>query len=332
MSTATRTSAAADDPDLFAPEIMARVRQIQIHTHRLVSEVLSGAYKSTLRGTGIEFEEVRPYLPGDDTRAIDWNVTARAGAPFIKTYREERQLTLQFVVDTSASMNFGSARITKRELAAEFCALLSFVAAQARDPVGLTLFDSEPGLYLPPGQGPHHALRIVREIVAAPARAVASDAPNPLGAALDHAGRLLRRRSLVFVVSDFAGDLGLEPGARTEVAEEWTRPLSRLAQRHDVICVRTVDPLEVELPRAGIVRLAALEGGGEVEVDTRSARVRAAWATAAEERRLRLCEALDRARVDRIDLSTAGDLGEPVVRFFRGRQRGRGAGRRRAGS
>jgi uncharacterized protein (DUF58 family) len=152
----------------LAPELMARVRQIQIRTHELVSELLQGSYRSTFRGAGIEFEEVRPYLPGDEVRSIDWNVTARTGVPYIKTYVEERQLVLQLLVDTSLSMDFGSGEKTKREAAAEVASLLSFVAVQEQDMVGLTLFDEEPGLHLKPEKGTRHVLRVVREVMAAP--------------------------------------------------------------------------------------------------------------------------------------------------------------------
>ena len=155
-------SAGNSGGSFLAPEVMARVRQIQLRTQRLVSAVLSGAYRSTFRGTGIEFEEVRAYQPGDDSRSIDWNVTARQGAPFVKTFREERQLTLQFVVDTSRSMDFGSGRATKRETVAEFVALLAYVAQQQQDQVGLCLFDSEPGLHLDPRKGGQHVQRVVR--------------------------------------------------------------------------------------------------------------------------------------------------------------------------
>lgn len=298
------------DPAL-APEVMARVRQIQIRTHRLVSAVLSGAYRSTFRGTGIEFEEVRAYQPGDDSRSIDWNVTARAGAPFIKTYREERQLTLQFLVDTSRSMDFGSGTRTKRETAAELVALLAYVAAQQQDQAGLCLFDAEPGLALPPMKGHQHVLRLVREVVAAPAQGAGSS----IASVLEHQLRVLRRRSLVFLVSDFHDASG------------WDDSLRRLAGRHDVIAVRVGDPFEEELPEAGVIALRDLETGAGYEVDTRSARVRAAWAEAARERRSALLAALERARVDLIELRAGESVADPVVRFFKRREARSGGGR-----
>ncbi len=289
---------------------MARVRSIQIRTHRLVSGALQGAYRSSFRGTGIEFEEVRPYQPGDDVRSIDWNVTARTGEPFVKTYVEDRALILQLVVDTSRSMDFGSQDKTKREAAAEVCALLSFVAARTQDQVGLCLFADEPGLHLPPRKGHHQVLRVVREVMGAPSTGRGSS----LCSVLEHQLRHLKRRSLVLVVSDFLG-LG---------SEDWADPLARLARRHDVLCVRVFDPLEEDLPRSGLIELREIESGQPVEVDTRSAAVRAAWGRAARERRARLLASLRPAAVDLIEVSTAGDVAEPIARCFARRARRHG--------
>jgi uncharacterized protein (DUF58 family) len=291
---------------------MARVRSIQIRTHRLVSEALQGAYRSNVRGTGIEFDTVRPYLVGDDVRTIDWKVTARTREPFIKTFVEERSLLLQIVVDTSLSMDFGSGEKTKREIAAEAAALLSFVASGEQDQVGLQLVADAPGLRLQPNKGTRHVLRVVREVVAAPARGNRS----AIGAVLEEELRLLKRRSLLVLISDF---LGLEEGS-------WERPLARLARRHDVIALRVFDPLEEELPSAGVILLTGLEEGGAVEVDTRSRAVRERWAAAARERNATLARVLRRAQVDSIDVSTRSDVAEPLVRLFRRRERGRWPG------
>ncbi len=288
---------------------MARVRQIQVRTHRFVSGLLQGSYRSTFRGTGIEFEEVRPYLPGDEVRSIDWNVTARTGRPHVKTYVEERQLVLQFLVDTSRSMDFGSRDKTKREAAAEVCALLSFVALSQQDQVGLCLFADEPGLHLPPDKGQRHVLRLVREVMAA--RAAGSG--SSIAAVLEHQLRYLKRRSLVLVLSDF---LSVEE-------DGWEDLLARLARRHDVICVRVVDPFEEELPESGLVVLEEVETGTAVEIDTRSRTVRREWAEGARRRRAALIETLRRARVELIEVSTDGDVADPIIRFFQ-RRAGRG--------
>jgi uncharacterized protein (DUF58 family) len=301
---ALKPSAEAKGP-LLAPELMARVRTIQVRTHKLVSSALAGAYRSNFRGTGIEFESVRPYEPGDDVRAIDWKVTARVGEPFIKTYVEDRTLILQLLVDTSRSMDFGSGEKSKREAAAEVCALLALVAGRNQDQVGLCLFADEPGLHLAPKKGQHHVLRLIREVMAAPATGRGSS----LRAVLEHQLRHLKRRSLVMVVSDF---LGVEASA-------WSDPLARLARRHDVIAVRVVDPLEEELPARGWVELSEIESGARLDLDARSPRVRAEWSGAAKNRRAALVAALRKANVDLVEVSTALDVSEPIARCFKRR-------------
>ena len=324
------TTQEKDEP-LLAPELMARVRQIQIRTHGLVSSALQGAYRSNVRGSGLEFEEVRPYLPGDEVRSIDWKVTARTGDPFIKTYVEERQLVLQLVVDTKAAMRFGSRDKTKREAAAEVCALLSFVAAGNQDQVGLCLFDEVPGLHLAPDTGHRHILRVVREIMAGATGAASTGAGSavttgtaPTGQGrepglelvLDHQQQHLKRRALVLLVSDF---LDAE-------RDGWVESLARLARRHDVICVRVVDPFEEELPDAGLLVLeAAGMDGGAIEVDSSSKAVRKAWREAASRRREAFLAGVRRARADWFEVSTAGDVAEPVVRCFQRRARRGGA-------
>jgi uncharacterized protein (DUF58 family) len=286
----------------LAPELMARVRTIQVRTHKLVSSALAVAYRSNFRGTGIEFESVRPYEPGDDVRTIDWKVTARVGEPFIKTYVEDRTLILQLVVDTSRSMDFGSGEKSKREAAAEVCALLALVAGRNQDQVGLCLFADEPGLHLAPKKGQQHVLRLIREVMAAPATGRGSS----LTAVLEHQLRHLKRRSLVLVVSDF---LGLEGDA-------WEDPLGHLARRHDVIAVRVFDALEEELPDAGWLELREIESGRRLDVDARAPRVRSAWAAAARERRARLAASLRKAGVDLVEVGTSGDVSEPIARCF----------------
>jgi uncharacterized protein (DUF58 family) len=308
----------SDRPEaVLAPELMARVQRIQLRTRQLVSSALQGAYRSSFRGSGIEFDEVRPYLPGDDVRSIDWKVTARTGEPFIKTYVEDRTLVLQLVVDTSRSMAFGSAEKSKREAAAEVAALMALVAARNQDQVGLVLFDQEPGLHLAPKKGQGHVLRVIREALAAQPLGHASR----LSSVLEDQVRHLKRNALVLVVSDF---LGLED-------DPYDAVLKRLARRHDVIAIRIFDPLEEALPEAGCIELEGIEDGRTVEVDSGSRRVREAWAAAARERRATLRERLARARADKIELDTTGDIGEAVLNFFRRRTK-RHAGRPACGA
>jgi len=301
---------------LLPPELMARVRQIQIRTHKLVNTALSGGYRSTFRGSGLEFQEVRAYQPGDDVRSIDWNVTARTGHPFIKHYAEERELTLNLLVDTSRSMDFGSRERSKRETAAWFCALISFVAMRHGDRVGLGLFGQEPGLHLPPRKGGSHVLRVVREVIAAEP----TDGGSELEAIVDNQLKVLKRRSLVFVVSDF---LDADPPAVSSGSEDalppWTEALAKLSRRHDVIAVRVSDPFEEALPSAGLIGLREIETGRTIELDTRSRVVREAWAAEAQRRLAFVSAGLQRARVERIELDTGSDIGERVLGFFRRR-------------
>lgn len=301
-------------PEMLTPELMARVSQIQVRTHRLVNDVLSGAYRSSFRGSGVEFDEVRLYQPGDDVRSIDWLRTAKTGEAFVKTYVEERELTLMFLVDTSLSMDFGSRDWTKREVAAAFCALLAFVAQRHQDRVGLCLFGATTGVHLPPRKGAGAVARVVREVIAAPP----THGGTNLGEALELQARTLRRRSLLFVIGDF---LGLDQDAADV--------MSRLGLRHDVVAVRVVDPLERELPKAGSLWLADLETGARKDFDTRSARVRDAWRAAWQERDAAMREKLTRAHVDLIELGTGRDLNanlaDPLVRFFHKRRRRKGA-------
>jgi uncharacterized protein (DUF58 family) len=228
----------------------------------------------------------------------------------VKTYAEERELTINLIVDTSRSMDFGSGRWTKRETAAQFCALISFVAMRHQDRVGLVLFGDEPGLHVPARKGGQHVLRVVREVIAAPPTAGGSD----LAAVLEHQLRALRRRSIVFLVSDF-----LDRSSRPAAERSWPDLLARLNRRHDVIAVQVIDPFEVELPPAGVIGLQEVEGAGALELDTRPARVRDAWREDAARRRAALAAALARARVEKIELDTTRDLGEPILAFFRRR-------------
>jgi uncharacterized protein (DUF58 family) len=322
-STASGGADEAEGAPLLSPALMARVRQIQIRTHRLVNTALAGGYRSTFRGQGVEFEEVRPYQPGDEVRAIDWNVTARTGEPFVKSYREERQLTLHLLVDTALPMDFATFGETKRDAAAQLAALIAFVAVRHQDRVGLTLFGAEPGLHLGPGRQSRHILRLVREIQSAPV----TPGRSSLRSVLQDQESTLHRRAMVFVLSDFSSvdEHGLEGGSG-----EWVESLARLSRTHDVICVRLVDRLEEELPATGLLRLVRMEDGAVAEVDGRRESERAAWSDHATARREALGAAFRRARAEWIDVRTDGDLAAPLVRFFRRRAQARGP-RRSAG-
>jgi len=306
---------------LLAPELMARVQEIQIRTHKLVNTALSGGFRSTFRGTGLEFAEVRPYQPGDEVRSIDWNVTARAGAPYIKTFQEERELTLHLLVDTSSSMDFASRGLSKREAAAQFAALVAFTAIKSQDQVGLGLFGKQAGLHLEPKKGVRHGLRVIREVLAARPTGRGSD----LHEVLEHQQRTLRRRGIVFLISDFLDqplDKPLDqPLDESEAGGEfWGDALASLGMRHDLIAVRVIDPLEERLPSAGRIDLSAIEGRGRTAVDAGSPAQRAAWESSAQDRAARLERIFSRARVESLELRTDEDLANPLIAFFRRRQ------------
>jgi uncharacterized protein (DUF58 family) len=297
--------------EVFAPELMARVRQIQLRTRRMVSEVLAGAYRSTFRGSGIEFDDIRPYQPGDDVRSIDWKRTARSGEPFIKTYVEERELSLMFAVDTSRTLDFGSREFTKREVAAQMVALLSYVAARQHDRVGLTLFGPEVQLSLAPKKGAGAVARVVREVLAARPTA----GTTSFATVLEHCARTLSRHSLLFFLSDFAVPELAAPGP----LPEWRHHLIDLGGRHDVVLARVTDPFEVEPPESGWL---TLEGQGDrrrLDVDTRSRAARLAWRREAEARQAAVAGLAARTGLDLIELSTEGSVADPIAAFFRGR-------------
>lgn len=291
-------------------EILAQVRRIQLRTNRMVTDVMSGGYVSVFRGSGIEFDEVREFTEGDDVRSVDWNVTARTGRPHIKKYMEERELTVLFLLDLSASTGFGSTQRnernrTVRETSAEFCACLALAASRNNDKAGLIAFSDRIELYVPAKKGPRHVLRLIREALAQRATGNGTD----LALALDYAARVQRKRAVVFVVSDFLVD-----PARFE------RALRLVAKRHDVVAARIIDPATWELPRAGLLHLRDLESGGARWVDTGSRRVRDAHAAAVRNHDEKLRADFRRAGVDALDVWTHRDVGEPIVRFFRMRE------------
>lgn len=285
-------------------ELLSQVRRIQIVARRQVDDLLAGGYTSVFKGRGMEFDEVREYQPGDEVRTIDWNVTARSGRPFVKRYAEERELTVLFLVDVSASGRFGSADRSKLERLVELAALLMFAALKNHDKVGLLLFAGEVVRYLPPRKGRQNVLRCLRELVAVETVPAAAD----IGKVAQFLGRVQKRRAVVFVLSDFLGVDDL-------------RPLAVAAQRHDVIAVTVDDPRERALPAVGLIRLRDAESGALVTVDAGAPRVRAAFAAAAARREAALAENLRRAGLDRLALHTAEPYLQTLLRFFRMRQR-----------
>lgn len=289
---------------MIPEELAKKIRYIQIYSSKTVNDVLAGEYHSVFKGQGMEFEEVREYQPGDEVRSIDWNVTARMGEPFVKRYREERELTVIFLVDLSASGHFGSRNKLKNEVAAEICALLAFSAIKNNDKVGLVIFTEEIELFVPPAKGTSHVLRVIRELLEFKPKRTGTN----IREALDYLARITRKRAVVFLVSDF-----LETG--------YERALRTLGKRHDVIAVSVSDPLEARLPDVGLVALEDAETGAWVEVDTGSAAVRRRYEALGRERRAALCDLLRFMNIDHLEVATDQDYVRELVRFFRARER-----------
>lgn len=293
-------------------ELMAKVRRLRVLSLRLVDELFAGEYHSAFRGRGVEFAEVREYQPGDDVRTIDWNVTARENKPFVKTFDEERELTIVLAVDLSASGAFGSADEAKRERAAEVAAVLALAAAKNGDKTGLLLFTDRAELMVPPEKGLKHATRIIRDALGYEPQGAGTD----LAGALEELSRTLRKKSVVFLFSDF---LDTTPGAPGEPL--YLRPLRALASRHDVVAVTVRDPREGRIDRGAMYAVQDLETGERRLVDLTSTRARRAYSLAAVERDAALARALASAGADRIDISTDGPYIDALLRFFTRRER-----------
>ncbi len=287
-------------------ELAKKIRYIQIYTTKVVNDVLAGEYESVFKGRGMEFDEVREYQPGDDVRSIDWNVTARAGKPFIKKFREERELTVVFLVDLSASGSFGSVKQTKNELAAEICALLAFAAIRNNDKVGLIAFTDQVEMFIPPGKGTRHVLRVIREIL----NFRPSRKRTDIAGALDYLGRVQSRRAVAFLISDFQ-------------AESFEKPLRVLGRRHDLIAVSISDSKESKLPDIGLVELEDAETGELVLIDAANREVRKRYESLSLERAGKLAEMLRSMGIDQIPIETGRPYVRDMMAFFRNREKRR---------
>ena len=285
-------------------EILKKIRQLELKTRGMVNTAFSGQYRSVFKGRGMNFEEVREYQPGDEVRAIDWNVTARMGDAFIKKFTEERELTVMLLVDVSASGEFGSVRLSKRELAAEVACLLAFSAIRNNDKVGCILFSDHVELYIPPAKGRSHALRIIREILFFEPTGRGTD----LSGALETLNRVMHRRAVVFVLSDFQ-------------APDFRKQLTVTARRHDTVAMSIVDPREMELPNVGRVILEDAETGERMIVDTSDRRTRVRIAENMAEQQDELLATFMKFGVDTITLQTDRDYIPALRHFFRTRER-----------
>ncbi len=296
-------------------DILASVRRVEVRTNRLVNDMMVGAYLSRFKGRGMDFEELREYMPGDDVRNIDWNVTNRMGRPFVKRYREERELSVVLAVDVSASSAFGSLRRTKREFAVEIAATLAVSAARSSDKVALLLFSDQMELYIPPRKGRRHILRIVREMLTFAPKHRGTSIPT----AMTFLNHVLRRRAIVFLLTDFLHSFG-ESASRDVIPE-----LGLTNAHHDLVCLHLHDPRESELPNAGLLTVEDAETGELLELDSGRNGVREKFARTNAERLGELDRAFNRAGVDTLSFSTADNFAPVLQHFFetrRGRRRG----------
>jgi uncharacterized protein (DUF58 family) len=316
--------------NMTTAELLETVRRVEVRTNRLVNDTMVGAYLSQFRGRGMDFEELREYMPGDDVRDIDWNVTNRMGRPFVKRFREERELGMVLAIDISASSAFGSARRTKREFATEIAATLAISAARASDKVALLLFTEQTELYLPPRKGRRHILRLIREMLSFEPKRQGTD----ITAALSFLNHVLPRRSMVFLLTDFLHSFANPaPGLSTTLSpsdgargnRDAIQEIGLTNARHDLICVHLHDPLESELPAAGLLTVEDAETGELLELDTNRAGVRQQFARSNTERLAELDRALRHAGVDTLRLSAEQPFAQTLQSFFelrRGRRRG----------
>jgi uncharacterized protein (DUF58 family) len=288
---------------MLTREVLRQVRRLQLRARRAVEDPLGGAYRSVFKGSGIAFEEVREYQPGDDIRSIDWNVTARMGHPFIKRYVEERELTVLLLVDASASLAFGTMDQSKRDVVAEIGALLTLCAASNNDKIGLVLCTDRVERFVPPRKGARHALRVIRDLFVIRPEHAGTD----LAAGLDFVNRVTRRRVLLFLFSDF-------------LTAGYEKALERTGHRHDVVAVQISDPRERELPAVGLVEMQDAETGERLVVDTSSRHFRDAFRERVAQRREAFTQLARGHRIDVLDVSTAGGHLDALIRFFRLRE------------
>jgi uncharacterized protein (DUF58 family) len=288
--------------DMLPKEIIRKVRRIEIRTKKLVNDVFSGEYHSIFKGRGMEFEEVREYQPGDDIRIIDWNVTARYGYPFVKKFTEERELTVMLLVDASSSGEFGTAQRMKGEIAAELCSVLAFSAIKNNDKVGMIIFTDKIEKYVPPKKGSSHVLRLIREVLYFKPENQRTD----INCALEFLGRIIKRRCVVFLVSDF-------------LSTGFEKMLSIANKRHDVIAIKIVDPREIELPNVGFLELEDTETGEQILIDTKDSNVRKTFRDYAVSEQASLDMSFRSIDLDNIQIVTDRSYVEPLMAFFKAR-------------
>lgn len=287
-------------------ELLSKIKGIQIRARHLVNDAFSGDYISAFKGRGIEFEEVREYIPGDDVRSIDWNVTARQNRPFIKTYRDERELTIMFVVDVSASSRFGTCDKFKNEIAAEVTALLAWTALKNNDKVGLIIFSDHVEHFIPPKKGRAHIWRLIRDILTHQSHAKKTDMNVPL----EFLEQILHKKTITFLISDFQG-------------EDFERKICATARRHELIAISITDPRELSIPNIGYIELEDAETGLYQLVNTGNSWFRKSYEQEADKRQKKIKKFFRQNHIDYIDLRTNESFLDPIVKFFRNREKKR---------
>lgn len=289
---------------MIPKEVLEKIRKIHIRTNYLVNDMFAGEYESAFRGRGMEFEEVREYTPGDDVRDIDWNVTARFGHPFVKVYREERELTIMLMVDVSSSCYFGTQKQFKQELAAEIASVLAFTATKGNDKVGLIIFSDHIEKFIPPKKGNNHVWRVIKEVLGHHPVATKTD----IATALHYLNKVARKKVVAFLISDF-------------IADDYSKALRVTNKKHDVVSICITDPRELRLPKAGIVELQDAETGETLLIDTSDPDFRKGFSLLAAKRMQDRLEIFRSTGVDHIDVRTDIPYIDPIMKFFRMREK-----------
>jgi len=296
---------------MLDPALIKKIERIHIHTNRLVTDVLAGEYESAFRGRGMEFDEVREYQPGDPIRDIDWNVTARTGHPYVKVYREERELTIMLLIDVSSSGQFGTVYKLKNEIAAEIAAFLAFAAIKSNDKVGLIIFSDRIEKYIPPKKGKGHVWRVIKEVLAYQTNGDLGHKKTDIGQALEYMVKVTRRKAVCFLISDF-------------LSEDYDKPLRLAGQKHDLISIAIVDPCEKQLPAIGFIELEDAETGETIIIDTYNSGIRDGFRKLGDKQlkeRKRLFRSIN---LDYVEVTISQDEHsyiDPLVRLFRLREK-----------
>jgi uncharacterized protein (DUF58 family) len=289
---------------MIKKEILKKIRNIHIRTNYMVNDVFAGEYESAFRGRGMEFEEVREYTPGDDIRDIDWNVTARFGHPFVKVFREERELTIMLMVDVSSSGLFGSNKQFKQELAAEIASVLAFAATKNNDKVGLVIFSDHIEKFIPPQKGKNHVWRVIKEVLEHNPVSTGTD----IAGALNYLNKVTRKKAVTFLISDF-------------ICDNYEQALRITGKKHDLISVSITDPRELSLPKAGIVELLDAETGETVLIDTSDSDFRKGYSLLSQKKLNERFELFRSANIDHIDIRADVPYIDPIMKFFRMREK-----------